>query len=256
MKAAEILNRRKKISELLYEKEVIKVTELVKLLNVSDETIRKDLAYLEEEGIIEKKHGKATLIKEKQLEPVLQRTPVNLVKKKALVKKALTLIQEEDLSIGLDQGSTIALLATQLKALPKKQIFTGSLAAILELVNSEHALHCFGGQYSAEDMAFRNEAGKEMYPDIHFDVCFFGSSGVKNRQGFCTSSLVDAQAKRMMLRKSTKNIVLLDETKFQSSSLVQVVPWDEVDLVITNKGISSELATTIRQACDLILVDE
>jgi DeoR family transcriptional regulator of aga operon len=239
---------------MLYDKEIITVAELVKQLNVSDETIRKDLSYLEEEGIIEKKHGKAVLIRERKLEPVLQRTPVNLEKKNAVVCKALSFINESDLSIGLDQGSTVALLANQLKIFQQKQIFTGSLAAILELVNSNHTIHCFGGQYYSEDMAFRNDLGKEMYPDIHFDICFFGSSGVKNRQGFCTSSLVDAEAKRMMLRKSTMNIVLLDDTKFQSSSLVQVAPWRDVDVVITNSFIPREVAAFISNSTKLILV--
>lgn len=254
MKATEILNRRKKISEILYDKETVTVSDLVKQLNVSDETIRKDLSYLEEEGIIKKKHGKAILIKEKQLEPVLQRTPVNLEKKNSVVRKALSFITENDLSIGLDQGSTVALLANQLKTLQQKQIFTGSLASILELVNSNHTIHCFGGQYYSEDMAFRNDLGKEMYPDVHFDICFFGSSGVKNRQGFCTSSLVDAEAKRIMLRKSTMNIVLLDDTKFQVSSLVQVASWSEVDAVITNSFIPREVATLISNSTELILV--
>lgn len=88
-------------------------------------------------------------------------------------------------------------------SLEEKQIFTSSLAAITQLANGHHKLFCFGGEYSPDDMAFRN-SGSEIYPDIQFDLCFFGSSGVKNRKGFCTSSLIDAEAKRRMLKNLLK----------------------------------------------------
>ncbi|MBO1308176.1 DeoR/GlpR transcriptional regulator [Enterococcus sp. 669A] len=253
MKAAEIAQRRKEITSWLYQQEVVKVGELVKHFRVSDETIRKDLAHLEQEGILKKEHGKAVLVKEKELDPVSLRT-VNLTEKERIVAKALSLITENDCVIGLDQGSTIALLAKKLGSLDQRQLFTGSLAAILQLVNSQHLIHCFGGQYSAGDMAFRNDTGKEMYPDVQFDLCFFGSSGVKNRKGFCTSSLIDAESKRMMLRKSTKKIVLLDNSKFEATSLVQVAPWSEVDIVITNKGIPRDYERMISAFAQLILV--
>ena len=103
-------------------------------------------------------------------------------------------------------------------------------------------------------MAFRSETGRETYPDIHFDLCFFGSSGVKNRKGFCTSSLVDAEAKRKMLRKSSKNVVLLDHSKFETTSLVQVAPWSEVDLAITTKGIPKDYEKMINAFARLLIV--
>lgn len=253
MKAAEIAQRRKAITEWLYQEETIKVAQLVDFFHVSDETIRKDLAYLEKEGVLQKRHGKAVLVKEKELAPVSLRT-VNLKEKERIVTKALELITENDRVIGLDQGSTIALLAKQLLPFHQRQIFTGSLAAILQLVNGHHFIHSFGGQYSASDMAFRNDTGKEMYPDVQFDLCFFGSSGVKNRKGFCTSSLVDAESKRMMLRKSLKKVVLLDNSKFETTSLVQVAPWSEVDIVIANKGIPHDYERMISAFAQLILV--
>ncbi|MGH1646986.1 DeoR/GlpR family DNA-binding transcription regulator [Enterococcus gilvus] len=252
MKAAEIAQRRKEITELFYHQNELKVRELVKKFHVSDETIRKDLTYLAKEGIIEKLHGKATLVREKELAPVFQRTS-QFAEKEALTQAALDCITSDDYTIGLDQGSTLALLAKKMGPLEKKQIFTSSLAAISQLALSQHKLFCFGGEYSPADMAFRNN-GSEIYPDIQFDLCFFGSSGVKNRKGFCTSSLIDAEAKRRMLKKSTKKIVLLDHTKFEKTSLVQVAPWSSVDVVITSKELPLDYKRMISAYAKLILV--
>lgn len=252
MKASEIAQRRKEITELLYQQNEIKVRELVKTFQVSDETIRQDLTYLEKEGILRKRHGKAVLVKEKELAPVFQRT-TQFSEKDRVTQAALSFITDEDYTIGLDQGSTLALLAKKLLPLTEKQIFTSSLAAITQLANGHHKLFCFGGEYSPADMAFRN-SGQEILPDIQFDVCFFGSSGVKNRKGFCTSSLIDAESKRRMLKKSTKKIVLLDHTKFEKTSLVQVAPWSEVDMVITNKGLPLDYERMISAYAKLILI--
>ena len=137
MKAAEIAKRRKQITELLYQQKEIKVRELVRKFQVSDETIRKDLAYLAAEGVLEKKHGKARLIFEKELAPVFQRT-TQFPEKNKLTQAAMSCITSEDYTIGLDQGSTLALLAKKMLSLEEKQIFTSSLAAITQLANGHH----------------------------------------------------------------------------------------------------------------------
>lgn len=254
MKASEINARRQEITELLYQNKTVKVTELVKKFNVSDETVRKDLAHLEHEGILKKRYGGAELVKQEKLAPVSNRTPLYLDEKTPIILKAVEYIPENSCSIGLDQGSTIALLAAKLRQLPEKQLFTGSLAAILELANSDHQIYCFGGRYTANDMAFQNDTSIELYPDIQLDICFFGSSGVQGREGFCTSSLVDAELKRRLMKKSTKKIVLLDSTKFKKSSLVQVAPWKEVDLVVTNQSLPDEYRRMIAAETTLITV--
>lgn len=254
MKASEINARRQQITELLYQNKTVKVTELVKEFNVSDETIRKDLTHLAHEGVLKKKYGGAELIQQEKLAPVSNRTPLYLDKKTPIIVKAAEYIPATSCSIGLDQGSTVALLAAKLRQLPEKQLFTGSLAAILELANSAHQIYCLGGRYAANDMAFQNDTSVELYPDIQLDLCFFGSSGVQGREGFCTSSLIDAELKRTLMKKSTKKIVLLDNTKFERSSLVQVAPWNAVDLVITNHSLPDEYRKMIAAETTLVTV--
>lgn len=251
MKAAEIQERRKQITELIFEKESVNVKDLVARFNVSDETIRNDLSYLAEQGILKKVYGGAVLIANEPLEPVLDRTTIAYQKKLAIAEKALTCIPQSATILGLDHGSTVAVLANLLKKTSNKTIFTSSLAAILELIKSGNTLYSFGGKYSDEDMSFQSELGFDTYPDVHMDICFFGSSGVQNRNGFCTSSFVDAELKRKLMKKSTKKIVLLDSSKFQHSSLVEVAPWQAVDLVISNQDIDPSYRDLIASQTEL-----
>lgn len=254
MKAYEIQNRRQAITDLLLEHDTLKVTALVARFHVSDETIRQDLKYLEKQGILKRVYGGAKRLTQKQLEPVIERTPINYADKKAIVKAATQFIPESAASIGLDQGSTVAMLSYYLKAYQNKRIFTGSLAAILELVTSGNDLYCFGGKYSYADLSFQNQTAVALYPDVKLDICFFGSSGVLNRNGFCTSSFTDAVIKRNLLKKSTIKIVLLDANKFKTSSLVEVAPWSAVDIVISNHSMPLDLQASIAAQTRLILV--
>lgn len=254
MKAEEIQARRQAITNLLYQKKEVRIQELVNQFQVSDETIRKDLKYLSSEGIVEKSYGVAKLIQFTPLEPVINRTPIDYAKKIKLVHAAAKLIPKGRCTIGLDQGSTAALLANYLKTHDNKHIFTGSLAAILELINSKNTLYCIGGRYSETDMSFQNDTVNQLYDDIKYDLCFLGSSGVLGRDGFCTSSLIDAEIKRHLIAKSTRKIVLLDNQKFNYSSLVQVARWQTADIVITNKGIPADAQQLIEAQARLILV--
>ncbi|MBS7577811.1 MULTISPECIES: DeoR/GlpR family DNA-binding transcription regulator [unclassified Enterococcus] len=254
MKAEEIQARRQAITKLLYQKNEVRINELVNQFQVSDETIRKDLKYLASEGILEKRYGVAKLIQAKPLEPVVNRTPINYANKSKLVQAAAKLIPKGRCSIGLDQGSTAALLANHLKTHDNKHIFTGSLAAILELIHSKNTVYCVGGRYSEADMSFQNDTANQLYDDVKYDLCFLGSSGVLGRDGFCTSSLVDAEIKRQLIAKSTRTIILLDSQKFNYSSLVQVAKWQAADIVITNQDIPADARRLIEAKTRLILV--
>ena len=260
MKANEIHDRRKMITELLYKEDFVKTADLMERFNVSKETIRKDLVFLENEGMLKKKYGGAELISKrellskKELDHVMKRSPREFDKKERIVQAALKQLPLDTKSIGLDFGSTVSLLAQRLNAYSEKQIFTGSLAAIIELINGPHSVYCSGGYYSDPHMAFQNESKIDLYPDIHLDVSFFGSGGVKNRNGFCTSLLVDAEQKRNLLKKTEKKVVLLDHTKFESTSLVEVATWEEIDLVITNKETPMEFQRNIARKTKLLAV--
>lgn len=254
MKASEIYARREKIKDLLYENKEVKVKYLVKMFHVSDETIRNDLTYLEEQGILKRVYGGAKLVEPDKLEPVIQRTTVHYHEKLAIAEKALELLPSDNCSIGLDQGSTISVLASLISKTENKRIFTGSIAAILELLNSNNDIYCLGGKLSFEDMAFHGSLAGEPFPNIQMDICFMGSSGVKNRNGFCTSSFSDAEIKRQFLRKSMTKVVLLDSSKFESTSLLQVAPWSEIDYVITNKDAPKEEIEKIKKVTEVLLV--
>lgn len=255
MNAFEINKRREKIISIIQEYDSIKVSELVTLLHVSDETIRKDLKLLSQQGLVIKKFGVVFLNKENELPPVGMRISQSNLVKQEIANKALTLLPDKHITIGLDQGSTVATVAEQIN---KKDndctIMTSSLPALIALKDSQQEIYCPGGKYSLNDMSFQANYFKNFFEQLHLDYCFIGSSGVKNRRGICSTSLADAEMKRIMVENSDCSIAVLEKEKFEETSLIQAVGWDAIDYVVTNARQDDPLIKNIQQETNFVFL--
>ncbi|MFD1671284.1 DeoR/GlpR family DNA-binding transcription regulator [Agrilactobacillus yilanensis] len=254
MKADEIQRRREAILAMLQQQKKVKVSALVKMFGVSDETIRKDLRILENQGLLVKKFGQAILTETKPLAPVSQRTTKLLQEKQRIAAAAIALLPKTKAAIALDQGSTVAALAQALNEFDQYTIMTSSLLALIALQNTRNELYTPGGHYNLADMSFQSSRDPEVYGQIHLDFCFLGSSGVSGREGFCSSSFEDSKMKKLLLKNSVTKVLLIDESKFSQSSLVQVGTWADVDYVVTNLKITAPEVKAIKAQTRLILV--
>jgi DeoR/GlpR family transcriptional regulator of sugar metabolism len=253
MKASEIQQRREQITQLLVEDKKVKVSLLVEQFHVSDETIRKDLKYLEKQGISKTVYGGAVLDQSDSVAPVINRTTTFLDDKTKIVKRALDFLPEDACVLGLDQGSTVALLAHYLNQYRQKTIITSSLTSILELIHGSNDFYCAGGKYSKDDMSFQGDIASDTLNNVQIDIGFFGSSGVMNRDGICTSSFADAEMKRNMLAKCHMKIALIDHSKFIKSSFVKVTDWKTIDYVITDEKTPEELLEQVAAQTNVII---
>jgi DeoR/GlpR family transcriptional regulator of sugar metabolism len=252
MKAIEIQHRRERILTLLEQQSPLAVSNLVQTLGVSDETVRHDLAILAKQGIVAKRYGQAELLPTATLPPVAARETTESEAKQAIAQAALALITPQMHTIGLDQGSTTALVAQGLSQFHDKTIVTRSLLSLIALKDGDNAFYTPGGYYNVDDMAFQNQ-NRDAMSDLQLDISFFGSSGVKNRQGTCSSSFTDAEAKQQMHQQSTLTVALLDHTKFEQTSLIAVTPFDQFDYLITDAQTDSTTLAELRQLTHVIV---
>lgn len=147
-----VVQRRNKIKEILFFQErSVKVSDLVREFNVSEETIRRDLNQLEQEGLIVKNYGGAILADDLQLAmshipPLQQRKFEHYEEKDAIGKRAAELVVEEQIVI-LDSGSTTWCVAKHLKPTPRLIIVTNGINIADECSSSEDAsIFLIGGQ--------------------------------------------------------------------------------------------------------------
>lgn len=231
--------RQFKIRQLLAEKQKIKINDLSKILNVTAETIRKDILDLEQRKIVKRQHGYAIWLQEPNEMPVSLRNQEYIDEKKQIMKKACTYIKE-GMMVYLDAGSTCQAGINLLSTISDITIVTNSIfvAYKCSLLNMKVIL--IGGNISNNAYRSYGSLATETIDYIHIDVAIFGSKGFENSTGF-TSYENEYILKRHVMQQSELLIVVADKHKFHTAAEYPYCKFKEIDVFITNQTSDKEL---------------
>lgn len=247
-----VIQRRTKIKEMLLQERSVKVADLVKEFNVSEETIRRDLNQLEREGIIQKNYGGAILVEELQnpmlsVPPVQQRKFQYFDEKDAIGKKAASLVSEGQIVI-LDSGSTTWCIARHLRGVPNLMAVTNGLNVAEECSQNEDAsVFVLGGKLIKKSMSLVGPQAEIELQKYNAHFAFLGTSGISDRKGFTSSDLYEAEVKRAMIAAGQKIVIVADHSKFQRQGLISFSTFQDVDILITSDLVDAEILNGIRQ---------
>ncbi|MFK4298980.1 DeoR/GlpR family transcriptional regulator of sugar metabolism [Arthrobacter sp. GAS37] len=189
------------------------VEELAARFNVTASTIRRDLARLTAEGLLARTYGGAIAPAAHPESALRQRAGEAYDAKLAIARTAAQLIQPGE-SVLLDAGSTIALLAHELKATSRLHVATTSLSVIAELNDSKGIdLECLGGRLRALSQAFVGPLTEAALERMTFDRAFLGADGVSATDGVCEAELTQTRLKELMARRAERVYVLAHGAK-------------------------------------------
>lgn len=243
--------RREKIMEQLVATGSVHVTSLAKQFNVTSETIRKDLAYLESQGYLVKSHGGATL-KQNAIELSFgTRQQENSEAKAAIARSAIELVPEES-SVIVCTGSTTLEIAKLLSLRAGLKIFTDSLPVAMALIQSQNQVFLFGGELRNQSSSVFGGWTIQQIRQIQADLCFMGSDGFMNVSGPSSPSSSDAFVDREILEHSEKRYVLADYTKFGRKSLYKICDWGDVTALVTNANADPKRMHEIEERTQII----
>lgn len=243
--------RRERILERLVSAGSVHVSDLAKEFSVTYETIRKDLAYLEEQGYLVKSHGGATL-KQNAVENSFQvRERENAEAKRAVARRALELVPEGS-SLILATGSTILELAKLLSLRSGLKVFTDSLPNALALIQSDNQVFFFGGELRPQSSSVFGGWTVSQIRQVKVDLCFVGTDGFSNHDGPTSPSSSDAFVDQEIMAHSEKRYILADHSKFRRKSLYRVCGWEDIDALITNEDVSEKDIDALRSKTNVI----
>lgn len=244
-------DRRSRILEQLASDGSVQVSDLAHEFDVSYETIRKDLAFLEERGYLVKTHGGA-MLKQNAIEyPFHVREKENVEEKRAVARRALELIPEES-SIIVGTGSTMLVLAKLLATRSGHKIFTHSLTAMAALIESDNQVYLFGGELRSRSSSVYGGWTVSQIRQIHVDLCFMGTDGFSNLDGPSSPSLSAAFVDQEIIASSEKRYVLADQSKFYRKSLCRICDWSEITALVTNEPANSDSARLLARKTNVI----
>lgn len=248
-------NRRNEITKLVLTKGKVRVDELVNMLNVTAETIRSDLSFLEAKGILYRTHGGATSRNTNIDVPMDIRLKEQMDIKRQLSYKAINFIKDDDI-IFIDPSSTAIPLGRLLCLKKNLTVVTNSFELIPVLAESDHKIIVLGGTYSKLGKRTHGGYALDLLGSIYFDVAIMGMDGCKNINGPATSSQEETSINQLVLKRCKKNILMAAGSKFEKTSSFQYATFSDFDILITTELNSKDKKRITTPTIVETIVDE
>lgn len=245
MSKASALERYKVIIRELEIKKKVDVVQLASKLNVTPETIRKDLSVLEKNKQLRRIHGGAIHCSQLVKEPHFNKKVGIYHNQKQLIgEKASTFIMDGDF-IALDVGTTTFHIARFLKNVKNVTIVTNSLA-VAEILNDRLENHLFDGQViviggisNPLQRSFSGPLTNKLLEEFYFDKVFISCGGI-SREGIYDFDVDEASASSIMMKRSKQVFVVADASKINQKALFQIGSFSSIDCLITNTEMPIE----------------
>ncbi len=239
MKAA----RQQQIVELLSQHHTLTTEALSQLLQVSIETVRRDLSELQKQGSIQRSHGQARVLlrdNHNGEKPFHRRVKSHYAHKSDIARTALAWI-DEGMTIALDASSTCWFLARQLPNMTLT-VFTNSHPVCVELGRRERIqLISAGGQLQRQYGYYVNPALLSQVKSLEIDLFIFSCEGIDNDGVLWDSSANNAAYKSLLLKRAAQSLLLIDKSKFHRSGEVNIGNLRDVTQIISDAGPDNAL---------------
>lgn len=229
--------RRKRILQILNESGKIKVNDLSKLFEISEVSIRNDLAKLEEEGLLERVHGGAiSTYRAYYRMSVSERMKTNAEYKKRIAKKAAALICDDD-TLLVSSGTTSLYILDELRNLRNLTIVTNAIYLSQESSLTRNSkVILLGGILDPKDQLTYGDDVINQLLKYKADKLILSVDGVSAAEGISTYNYLEAEVNRQMIKRAKKTIVAADFTKIGRTSFAHIASLGETDILVTNKN--------------------
>lgn len=238
------VERQALIADMAREKQLVKVSDLMKKFKVSDMTVRRDLDTLQKRGIIRKVYGGAVLATSaagaNQDVNMDVREGAFAGRKREIARRAVELIGPEDVII-LDAGTTTLELARILPRHEDVVIVTNSIPIAHELSGKASSLLLAGGIVRASTHSTVGPKTKDFLSDLRASKLFLGVSSLSLKEGLLNSNLYESEIKRTMIAAADQVIVLADSSKFEGASYHVFARWESVDTLVSDHLLPEEI---------------
>lgn len=227
----------------------VDVAELAGELDVTTETIRRDLTVLERQGVLRRVHGGAIPVDRLGFEPGLSdRDAVMTTEKERIAKAALAHLPDEG-AVLLDAGTTTARLAEVLPAEAELTVVTNAVPLVATLaMRPRTTVLLLGGKVRGRTMAAVEDWTLRALAETYVDVAFIGTNGISAERGLTTPDTGEAAVKRAMIHAARRVVVLADHSKVGNDCLTRFGELSQVDSIITDSGLDSTLAEQLSAA--------
>ncbi|MEU0495243.1 DeoR/GlpR family DNA-binding transcription regulator [Mycobacterium sp. NPDC006124] len=225
----------------------VESSSLTKRFGISAESVRKDLALLEDRGSLRRVHGGAVPCEPSRAEPHVADRGVRLAEKSSIARRALRFVPDGG-SLLLDAGSTTLRLAEMLPTNRGLVVYTNSWPVGAALHARGVEVVALGGRIRPATMAAVGVLAGQALAGVNVDVAFLGTNALSFDRGLTTPDADEADVKHRMLAAARQRVFLVDSGKFGHVSHARHATLDDVDVLITDAGLTAAHRRRLRSA--------
>ena len=233
--------RQQAIARLVTQRGRVSVNQLAREYDVTTETVRRDLSTLERLGLVRRVHGGVVPPSSLSLieSGIRERDQVNTETKERIARAALDRLPPAGGTILLDAGSTTVRLATLLPPDRELTVVTHAVPIAARLAGQPHLdLRLLPGRVRPTTQAAVGADTVEALSHLRVDVAFLGTNGITAEHGLTTPDPDEAAVKRAIVGCGHLVVALADASKFGVETAVRFASPADVDVVITDDGVS------------------
>jgi DeoR/GlpR family transcriptional regulator of sugar metabolism len=247
--------RRQHIASLIEKQQRVTVQELSAQFSVSEVTIRKDLAWLEEKNIAVRTHGGAVLATPPAVEMGFEvRERLQQSEKERIGMAAAQLVQDGD-TIALDASTTAHAVAHFLKEKRELTVVTNGLRIGMELItNSGISVLIPGGMLRQEAFSLVGSWGQAVLERVHIKMAIVGARGFTLAEGLTDVHSGEIELKRAIIEKAKEVIAVIDSSKWGQVAFATFCPLERITTIVTDKEAPQEMVEQVRASGITVLL--
>jgi DeoR/GlpR family transcriptional regulator of sugar metabolism len=228
----------------------VTVPELSHHFAVSEVTIRKDLAWLEAQGLAVRTHGGAILAAAGASPSEMSfdvREQLLRAEKERIGEAAARYVQDGE-TIALDASTTALAMAPFLRSKRDLTVVTNGVRMGMELIKAPTlSVLMLGGMLRRESYSVVGTWGRSVLEQVHISKAFVGARGLTLRAGLTDVNAEEVELKRAMVEAAKEVIAVLDSSKWDQVTLATFCPLERLKLIITDKEAPAHLVKQVRK---------
>jgi DeoR family transcriptional regulator, aga operon transcriptional repressor len=239
------------IQEYLEAHRVARLSDLVDQLGASEATVRRDLEWLEAQGIAERTHGGALLTQRLPTEPLFSASALAHPEQKDCIGRAAAALVQSDMTVFVNSGTTTAALLRHLRTraeLNNVNLVTNNLYAAAEPWDPGVEILILGGVFSSRAHSIVGRFAADMLRVLGADLAFIGVDGISLKYGVTTPSTQEAELGQLMVDRTRGQVyIVADHSKWGVVSNYEIARLDQIHGLVVDTGLEPGPRTELEE---------
>lgn len=229
-------DRLESIRQIIQAEKKVAVSSLSHSFSVTEETIRRDLEKLENEGILTRTFGGAVLNVQAQREGIhfYKRAGIRVEEKRKMAVVASELLQGK-YTIAADASTTVMEAVKLIKNSRDITLLTTSTAVFQEMAGTDINILSTGGVFNRSTLSLQGAVAKENIKKYHVDILLISCKGIHMEKGVMDSKEPEAEVKKLMIEQAREVALFADHSKFNQTAFAPLTDFAHIDYLITDQ---------------------